>query len=92
VALILEFTQHAFARMTERRVRPSEVRAVLEASDIIEDYPGDTPYPSALYLGIVGGRPIHVVAAKEPVSGKTIVITLYEPAPARWDATFRRRK
>ncbi len=84
--MILEFTQHAFTRMTERRIRPSEVRSVLEASEMIEDY------PSALYLGIVEGRPIHVVASKDPASGKTIVITLYEPAPARWDATFRKRK
>lgn len=91
MALVLQFSQHALSKLVERRIVPSEVRHVLEANDVIEDYPDDTPYPSALYVGFAGQRAIHVVAARVPRSDKLIVITLYEPAVDRWDATFRRR-
>jgi hypothetical protein len=77
--------------MVQRAVTEAQFRAVLDASDVIEDYPDDTPYPSALYIGFVAGRALHVVAAQDEVGTRTIVVTVYEPDPAEWDATLRKR-
>ena len=57
---------------------------------MIEDYPDDVPYPSALVLGWINQQPIHVVAATTP--REKIVITVYEPDPTRWEPDFKRRK
>jgi hypothetical protein len=88
----LIFRVHAVQRMAERSVTVDDVRAVLTHGETIEDYPDDTPYPSRLVLGWVGGRALHVVAAQLPSGHETIVITVYEPDPARWDAEFKRRR
>ena len=52
----------------------------------------DTPFPSELILGWSGGKPLHVVAAYNAADEEAIVITAYEPDPAQWDESFRRRK
>ena len=87
----LIFSGHAVRRMSLRSVSVSDVRAVLSAEDVIESYPDDTPYPSALYFGQVGARVLHVVAANDEEADRTIVITVYEPDPHVWDATLRKR-
>ena len=66
-----------------------ELRAWTER---IEEYPDDTPFPSALLSGTVAGRRLHVVAAHDGAEDVTYVITTYEPDPAEWDPTFRRRR
>ena len=68
------------------------MRQALTIGSVIESYPDDTPYPSYLVLGWRGARPIHVVAADNVASNETIVITVYEPEPDRWESDFRRRK
>ena len=82
---------HALRRMVERAISADDVREVLTAREVIEDYPNDTPYPSRLVLGWRGSRPIHVVAAENAADQETIVITVYEPDPALWAPDFRRR-
>ena len=57
---------------------------------VIESYPDDTPFPSELLMGIVNGRVLHLVIAKD-VEVKH-VITAYEPDPAIWEPGFRVRK
>ena len=49
---------------------------------VIEDYPTDFPYGSALWLGLAGGKPLHVVAADNAAADERIIITVYEPDPA----------
>jgi hypothetical protein len=78
--------------MFERRISVDDVRQVLEAGDVIEDYPEDVPYPSRLMLGRVRNRPIHVVAADNQMNQEVIVITAYEPDRTQWQPDFRRRK
>lgn len=85
------FTGHATRRMAQRGITVQEVERVLALGEIIESYPDDTPYPSVLLLGYIDARPVHVVAAERTDAAETIVITVYEPAPERWDATFRTR-
>jgi hypothetical protein len=88
----LLFSGHALTRMITRGIDEADVRQVLDADDAIETYPDDTPYPSALYLGFVDKRPIHVVAADDDAGQQTIVVTVYEPDLSLWDATFRARR
>lgn len=85
----LIFRVHAVERMAQRSIGVEDVRHVLETGEIIEDYPGDLPYPSALVLGWMQNRPLHVVAATAPEA--RIIITVYEPDPARWQPDFKRR-
>lgn len=87
----LIFRLHAVQRMIARGIQVTDVRHVLTTGDVIEDYPNDYPYPSRLVLGICGARPLHVVAAENLTGQETIVITVYEPDPTRWDKTFRVR-
>ena len=86
------FRVHALRRMARRGISVDEVREALDSGEIIEAYPDDTPYPSRLVLGRAGLRPLHVVVAYDAGGGLTIVITAYEPDPARWGTDFRRRR
>jgi hypothetical protein len=84
------FRVHAVQRMARRSISADAVIAVVEQDDRIEDYRDDTPYPSRLLIGVVAGRTLHMVAADAP-AGVTIIITVYEPNPERWDSTLRTR-
>jgi hypothetical protein len=86
----LIFRVHAIQRMAQRRIRVEDIRRVLDTGEVIENYPDDFPYPSALVLGWIDRQAIHVVAVTTPA--EKIVITVHEPDPARWEADFKRRK
>ena len=74
-------------------VREPEFHTLLgRASEVIENYPDDNPYPSRLLLGWCQERPLHVVVAENAQDDEWIIITAYEPDPAQWDADFKRRK
>jgi len=76
------FLSHAVRQMSrpDRMISVAEVRKVLQAGEIIEDYPEDAQ----------GGRAIHVVCAPKPEF--LAVITTYLPNPAEWDSEFRVRR
>jgi hypothetical protein len=78
--------------MFQRQISESDVRYILDTGEVIEDYPDDTPYPSRLVLGWSESRPLHIVAADNPIAQETIVITVYEPDPNKWDSDLRKRK
>jgi hypothetical protein len=78
--------------MLERGIGIDEIEQIIASGDSIEDYPEDEPYPSRLLLGWPGGRPLHIVAADEPGTDVTHVITAYQPDPAQWEDGFRRRR
>ena len=86
------FRVHALQRMFERRISVDDVFAVIGRGEVIEDYPDDRPYPSRLVLGWRRARPLHVVVAHNLNEDELIVITVYEPNPAFWEADFKRRK
>ena len=74
-------------------IRVDEVLEALDAGEIIEDYPHDRPYPSCLILGRTkAGRLLHIVCAPVSMERRLIVITTYQPDPARWEADFKQRK
>lgn len=87
----LIFRKHAVQRMFQRGISVEDVRSALVTGKTIIDYPDDQPYPSRLMLGWCETRPIHVVAA-DTEDGETIVITVYEPDPALWEAGYERKK
>ncbi len=88
----LIYRQHAVRRMFERSISTAEVDAALASGRVIEDYPSDTPYPSRLWLGFAGNRPLHVVYADNPGENGRIIISVYEPNPALWLADLATRK
>ena len=66
------------------------LRHVIEAGEIIKEYPDDKPYPSRLILGYVDLRPVHVVLTE--LDDMYIVISAYEPDPGTWETDMKRRK
>jgi hypothetical protein len=68
------------------------VLAVLEKGDVIEEYEDDNPFSSALILGIVGERPLHVVVALDKDALTAYTITVYEPKPNVFGPEYRERK
>lgn len=68
------------------------VKDVLITGDIIEDYPDDKPFPSALFLGWFEGKPLHVVAALDFATDYCLVITAYEPDLNHFEPDFKTRR
>jgi hypothetical protein len=89
--LRLVFRVHAIQRMFQRRISKEEVKQVIATGETIETYPTDKPFPSRLVLGWSGSRPIHVVAADDTQAQETIIVTVYQPDAAEWEAGFKRR-
>ena len=89
------YTRHARDEMRQEGFGPIHEQEVFEAirsGKIIEDYPDDEPYPCVLVYGrTAADRPIHVVCAYADDDDLAIVITVYEPDPARW-VDFERRR
>lgn len=69
-----------------------EVSEAIARGEVIERYDEDEPYPSVLVYGRTHqNRPLHVVCAYVPEDDLVIVITVYQPDPARWTGYRRRR-
>ena len=90
------FTDHARREMDTEplgRIVADEILDALDSGKIIEEYPDDAPYPSCLLLGRTqSGRPLHIVCAPVLEEGRLIIITVYQPDPARWETDWQRRK
>ena len=94
-AAACRFTDHARREMETEpfgAIQVDEVVGALQAGEIIERYLQDRPYPSCLVLGrTANGRPLHIVCAPVLTEHKLIIVTVYQPDPARWDAEFKGR-
>jgi Domain of unknown function (DUF4258) len=88
----LEWQRHALERMVERGITRADVREVLVGGERIEDYPGNRPLPSGLFLSWVRGRPLHVVAAFDMTNRTVAIITAYEPTLEYFEGDFRTRR
>lgn len=75
------FTLHAAEGLAELGLSAEELVAILNAAELIG--------PESLWLGWHQDQPVHV--AMTPKSGKTLIITVYAPDPAKWSPDFRRR-
>ena len=83
-----ELSRHAFRRVVERNISEMEIREAAANAVIIEDYPADKYSPSCLLLGFTAGaRPLHIQVSRQETD-TTRIVTIYEPNPKEWDASF----
>jgi hypothetical protein len=88
----IEWQRHALERMFERGISRGTVKEALRKGEIIEDYPDDSPYPSALFLGWINEEPLHVVAALDSLTGWFFVITAYKPDLEHFERDYKTRR
>lgn len=89
----LLFLPHTIRQMSrpERMITLTEVEAVIQTGEVIEDYPEDARGHSCLLLGSgQGNRAIHVVCA--PKDEYLAIITAYIPDSNQWTSDFRVRR
>ncbi|MEO8341274.1 MAG: DUF4258 domain-containing protein [Nitrospirota bacterium] len=82
----LVFRVHAIQRMFQQKISEEEVKQVVATGETIETYPTDKPFPSHLFLGWIGSRPIHVVVADDAPLQETIIVTVYQPDTTEWES------
>ena len=88
----IEWRKHVLQKLAERGLAQSAILEVLLTGERIRDYSDDRPFPSALFLGFVGGKPIHVVAACDHTNRRVFVITAYEPSLDVFESDYRTKK
>ncbi len=86
------FSGHAIRQMFEREISRNDVCRVIADERIIAEYPDDRPYPSWLLLGMLHGRPIHVVLAYDDQTRCGYVVTVYVANPELWSDDFTIRR
>jgi len=80
---------HAKLRMAERLITTSDIENAIKNGEIIEEYPDDKPCPSALLLGKVKKKPIHIVIGI--CEDHIRIITEYIPSKKKWINYKKRR-
>jgi len=88
----IEWQTHALERMMKRGISREIVKQVLLEGEMIEDYPDDKPFPTALFLGLFEGKPFHVVIALDSLSGYCFVITVYRPDLNHFEPDYKTRR
>ena len=87
------WTAHALERLQERDITVADVKSCIMNGEIIEEYPNDFPYPSALIFGYnIAGKIIHVVCGVD--DNFLYLITAYVPTSEKFlgDLKTRRKK
>ncbi|MBI5203641.1 MAG: DUF4258 domain-containing protein [Nitrospirae bacterium] len=88
----IEWQRHSLERMLERGISRAMVKEVLLSGEIIENYPNDKPFPSALFAGWIKEKPLHVVAAFDAQSNYCFVITAYRPDLEHFESDYKTRR
>jgi hypothetical protein len=88
----VEWERHVLERLVSRDISRSNALRILRFGECIEDYPDDYPFPSGLFFGWHGVKPLHVVAALEETSPRVYIITAYEPDLEHFDSDFKTRR
>ena len=85
--------RHALERMLQRGISRQDVKKILAHDEQIEFYPTDFPFPSALFVGNIRSRVVHVVVALDVRGkGEIHVISTYEPDSSHFEEDMRTRK
>ena len=87
-----EWRKHALQRTAERGIPQKAIFDVFLYGEQIENYPEDTPYRSALFLGWYEGKPLHVVVALDEGNNWAYIITAYEPSMEEFEPDFKTRR
>lgn len=86
----IQMTEHAHRRCRERNIKLDEIKQCISYGEIIEEYPEDYPFPSALIMECTVGKPLHIVAG---ICDNYIwIITAYRPDSIKWENDFKTRK
>lgn len=87
----IQMTQHVINRCRERNIKLCDIKNCIMNGEIIEEYPSDYPFPSALILGItINSKYLHVVSG---ISDDAIwIITAYYPSNDKWYSDYKIRK
>lgn len=88
----IQWRKHVLQKLAERGIQQEAVRGVLLKGERIRDYTEDRPFPSALFLGYINGKPLHVVAACDEINQQAFVITAYEPSLDVFESDYRTRR
>lgn len=88
----VEWSAHSLRTMFERDISRQAVKHVLCTGEVIESYPDDEPYPSALVLGFWEDKPLHVVAAFDAQGKRLYVITAYGPDEKHFEPDWKTRR
>jgi hypothetical protein len=83
-------TQHAQQRMGSRKITHNDMKYVVAAGDVVEQYPDNQPHPKALFMADVRGEPIYVSCAFD--GSYAYIITVHRYDPTRWVDPWTRRK
>ena len=85
-------TQHALQQMFKRNISPHVVKELINAAEVIKDYPDDKPYPSKLLLGFKNSLPLHVVVAYNYADMQMIIVTAYVPDTEIWTDNLKTKR
>lgn len=66
----IQWRRHVLEKLAERGIQQQAVRDVLLNGERIRDYTQDRPFPSALFLGYIGDKPLHVVPPAMKSTGR----------------------
>ena len=89
----MRITDHADEEAESDQLSFDEIFFSVLRGEIIEEYPGNKPYPSCLIYGnSFKGEPIHSVWAFNKETKWAVLITVYRPDPERWVDWRTRRK
>jgi hypothetical protein len=88
----IQWRKHVLQKLAERGIQQDSVREVLLSGERIRDYTEDRPFPSALFLGYTGGKPLHVVVAFDEINKQVFLITAYEPSLDVFESDYRTRR
>lgn len=88
----VRYSRHAIERMFQRGIPPDAILECIRTGEVIDSYPDDKPYPSALLLAVCDGLPVHVLVARESETGNCHVVTVYRPDPELWSSDFKTRR
>lgn len=86
------WSAHALKTMMERDITREAVKHIISTVEIIEEYPGDKPFPSALILGFRRELPLHAVVAYNLNSQCFYVVAAYVPDEKHFEAGWKTRR
>ncbi len=87
----IRWSAHAMERLLLRGISRNEIMQVIQAGEIIEQYPDDYPYPSCLISGIaLKDKYLHIVCGLG--ENTVFIITAYYPDKDKWESDFKTRK
>lgn len=86
----MQMTEHTHRRCRERNIMLDEIKRCILQGEIIEEYPDDYPFPSALISENAYGKPLHIVAGLS--DDRLWIITAYYPDSDKWENNYKTRK